>query len=169
MKKFIIALIMTSGLLACSSLEDNIRLFESEKLVGVYDVDMSPLLGELKPTDEDDRWARLGKGLASMALSNMDMTMKFYPGNKCDMEFTGDLFSWFQAPSDSNKVPTASFTYKVVQDSLLYMKGEQDENFERWGIVRKFNDDYSALQFVVFNEDDEDNKQVLFHLKRVQK
>lgn len=162
--RFFLTLALCLFLAACSTLEENIQIFESERLVGAYDVDMSPVLSKLKTTDEDDGFTRFGKGLASLALSNMECKMRFYPGNRCEMEFGGYLFNWFKAPADSNNNPVAAFTYKVVQDSILYMKGEDDVDFDKWGVVRKFNDDYSALQFLVFSEEGE--KEVLFNLKK---
>lgn len=155
--------IIALSLFACSSMEKSTQLFQSEKLVGIYDVDMSPVMEELQPKDDDDGWTKFGKGLANMALANIHMTMKFYPGNKCDMEFSGNLFDWFQAPSDSSDNPITTFAYRVEQDSILYMKGEDDTEFTKWGIVRRFNEDYSKLQFLVFQDDDQEKK-VLFNL-----
>lgn len=149
---------------ACATGSETYRLFNPDRMIGSYQVDVSPLSESLQVNAEDDGWAKLGKGLANMALSNLDMRMEFHRNQACDLYVDGPLLDWFSANKDSNEVKI-HMLYKVVQDSILYMKTEEDSSYSKWGIVRKFSDNYDHLQFLVFDEDEGDTD-LLFNLNR---
>jgi hypothetical protein len=56
------------------------------------------------------------------------------------------------------------FTYKVENDSILYMKGKDESEFKKWAIVRKFSKNYDYLQFLIIEEGED---KVYFNLSKI--
>ena len=70
-------------LFSCNSLTKNDNVFDSDKLKGKYKVDLTPFVAEaVKAEKGDDGWDELGKGLAGLALSSVEIKLSFYENNK---------------------------------------------------------------------------------------
>ena len=149
---------------SCDLKKDS-NVFDSDKLKGKYKVDLTPFVAEAMKTEkEDDGWVKMGKGLAGLALSSVDIEFSFYDDNKGVMHMDGGLIDFASAFSDEPVEKLHKFTYKVESDSLLYMKGEKETEFKKWAIVRTFSENYDYLQFLIVEEGKD---KVFFNLKKV--
>jgi hypothetical protein len=164
MRKLI--MIMAIGFFAfigCNEKSDS-SAFESEKLIGKYDVDLTPIVAEsIKSSENDDGWAKMGKGLAGMALASVDIKLSFYKGNKGVMYLKSmGIFSLVAGLDDKSEIK--EFQYKVENDSILYMKKSTDKDYKKWAIVKKYSDNYDYLRFKIVQEGEE---QVYFDLSKI--
>jgi hypothetical protein len=165
MKITYILMIATTLLSACGNLFHDPNVFQSEKLKGKYKVDLTPFVAEaVKSKKSDDEWTKMGKGLAGLALSSVDIELSFYDNNKGIMHMDGGLIDFANALSDKPVEKLHEFTYKVEQDSILYMKGKDDQDYKKWAIVRKFSENYDYLQFLIVEEGKD---KVFFNLKKI--
>lgn len=160
------AIILLSLLLfSCNSLTKNDNVFDSEKLNGKYKVDLTPFVADtVKAEQGDDEWDELGKGLAGLALSSVEIKLSFYENNKGVMEMGGGLIDFANAFSDEPVEKIQEFTYKVENDSVLYMKENGKTEYEKWAIVRKFSENYDYLQFLIIEEGED---KVYFNLSKI--
>jgi len=157
----LIALLLTS----CGKFSKDENLFDSEKLIGKYKVDITPLIKEATKTDKNgDGAEKIANGILSMVFSSMEIEMNFYENNKGIMSFEGGAVDFASAFSDKKIDKIHEFDYKVENDSILYMKSPKDKEFNKWAIVRKFSQNYDYLQFLII-EDGKDK--VFFNLKKV--
>ena len=164
MKQIIYLLSVTLIFSSCDIKKDS-SIFDSEKLKGKYKVDLTPFVAEaIKTEKEDDGWAKMGKGLAGLALSSVDIEFSFYDANKGVMHMDGGLIDFASAFSDEPVEKLHEFTYKVENDSILYMKGEKETEFKKWAIVRTFSENYDYLQFLIIEKGKD---KVFFNLKKV--
>lgn len=159
---FFISILITFSF-SCSSSNRDSNIFQSEKLKGKYKVDLSPLINEVNKSNDVD-FSKIGKGLASMALSSVDIEMSFFEKNKGIMFFDGGLIDLANAFSDKPIEKMMEFTYKVEQDSILYMKNIDDQKYRKWAIVRKFSENYDYLKFLIVEDGEE---KVFFNLKKI--
>jgi hypothetical protein len=151
-------------LIGCNE-KSNGSAFESEKLIGKYDVDLTPIVAEsIKSSENDDGWAKMGKGLAGMALASVDIKLSFYKGNKGVMAMSGGLIDLAAALSKEPVEKLQEFQYKVENDSILYMKKSTDKDYKKWAIVKKYSDNYDYLRFKIVQEGEE---QVYFDLSKI--
>lgn len=149
---------------SCVTSENKSTTFESGKLVGQYEVDITPVISELTKTNEsDDEWDKVGKGLAGMALASMDIEIVFYENNKGIMYFSGGLVDFAAAFSDEPIEKTQEFVYKVENDSILYMKEEDSSEYRKWATVQKFDENYDFVKLLIHNPEEEN---VVFNLKK---
>lgn len=113
----------------------NDNVFDSDKLKGKYKVDLTPFVAEAVSVEAgDDGWDELGKGLAGLALSSVEIKLSFYENNKGIMEMGGGLIDFANTFSDDPVEKIQEFTYKVENDSILYMKENGEAEFEKWAI-----------------------------------
>lgn len=160
--KFVVIIMLFS---ACGNLFNDSNVFQSEKLKGKYKVDLTPFVAEAVKSEEgDDGWTKMGKGLAGLALSSVEIELSFYDNNKGIMHMNGGLIDFANALSDKPVEKLHEFTYKVEQDSILYMKGKTDQEYKKWAIVRKFSENYDYLQFLIVEEGKD---KVFFNLKKI--
>ena len=146
-------LFITLILASCNILTNRDNVFDNDKLIGKYKVDLTPAITSAVNADEnDDQFDKLGKGLAGMALSSVDMKLTFYENNSGIMELDGGLINLFCLLSDGAVEKINEFTYKVENDSILYMKKKGNTEFSKWAIVRKFSENYDYLQFLIVEE-----------------
>jgi hypothetical protein len=163
--KYIKIFLLSLVLLSCSNLTKNDNVFDSNKLKGKYKVDLTPFVAEaVKAEEGDDGWDELGKGLAGLALSSVEIKLSFYQNNKGIMEMGGGLIDFANAFSDEPVEKIQEFTYKVENDSILYMKENGEAEFEKWAIVRKFSENYDYLQFLIIEEGED---KVYFNLSKI--
>jgi len=140
-------------------------VFNSDKLKGKYKVDLTPFIAEATKNDSnDDSWAELGKGIAALALSSVQIEMSFYDNQKGVIYMDGGLINFANALSENSIEKAHEFKYKVEQDSVLYIKNKEDKEFNKWAIVKKFSDSYDYVQLLIFEEDKET---YYFNLKRI--
>lgn len=157
----IIAVLFTS----CNYLSKNENVFDSDKLIGKYKVDITPFInGVTKTEGNEDETDKFAKGLATLMLSSVEIEMNFYEDNKGIMSLDGGLVNFASAFGDRDIEKVKEFEYKVENDSILYMKAKEDKEFNKWAIVRKFSKNYDYLQFLIIEEDKE---KVFFNLKKV--
>jgi len=162
--KYVIIL-LTLILFSCNSLTKNENVFDSDKLKGKYKVDLTPFVAETVKSEEgDDEWDELGKGLAGLALSSVEIKLSFYEDNKGVMEMGGGLIDFADAFSDEPVEKIQEFTYKVENDSVLYMKENGETEYEKWAIVRNFSENYDYLQFLIIEEGED---KVYFNLSKI--
>jgi len=145
-------IIITILLGACDNLSKNGNVFESEKLRGKYKVDITPLYVEyeeeiMNKEDDNSFVYTIGKGLVKLVLYTTVVEMSFYENNK-GVIYVGGAINLFIDDFKS----VGEFTYKVVDDSVLYMKYKGEDDFEKMAIVRKFSESYDYLQFLVVQE-----------------
>jgi hypothetical protein len=89
MKYLIIILFLIAS---CGNLTKNDNVFDSDKLKGKYKVDLTPFVAEaVKAEKGDDEWDELGKGLAGLALSSVEIKLSFYDDNIGVIEMGGGL------------------------------------------------------------------------------
>jgi hypothetical protein len=156
-----IVIILFSG---CNNQKDS-DVFDSDKLLGKYDVDLTPFVAEaVKAEEGDDEWSKMGKGLAGLALSSVEIELNFYENQKGIMHIDGGLIDVANAFSDEPIEKINEFTYKVENDSILYIKGKNQTEFKKWAIVRKFSPNYDYLKFLIIEEGED---KVFFNLKKV--
>ena len=159
--------IMVAAMLltACGNLLNDSNVFQSRKLKGKYKVDLTPFVAEAVKTEEgDDKWSKMSKGLAGLALSSVDIELSFYENNKGIMHMDGGLIDFANAFSDNPVEKLHEFTYKVEMDSILYMKGNHEKEYKKWAIVKKFSENYDYLQFLIIEEGKD---KVFFNLKKL--
>ena len=162
--KYII-IIISFFLFSCSSFTKNDNVFDSEKLNGKYKVDLTPLVADaVKAEEGDDEWDEMGKGLAGLALSSVEIKLSFYENNKGVIEMGGGLIDFANTFSDEPVDNIQEFTYKVENDSVLYMKENGETEYEKWAIVRKFSENYDYLQFLIIEEGED---KVYFNLSKI--
>jgi hypothetical protein len=165
MMKYSRIMVAAMLLTACGNLLNDSNVFQSGKLKGKYKVDLTPFAAEAVKTEEgDDKWSKMGKGLAGLALSSVDIELSFYDNNKGIMHMDGGLIDFANAFSVKPVEKLHEFTSKVEQDSILYMKGNDEREYKKWAIVRKFSENYDYLQFLIVEEGKD---KVFFNLKKL--
>ena len=163
--KYTTIILLSLILFSCNSLTKNDNVFDSDKLKGKYKVDLTPFVAEaVKSEKGDDGWDELGKGLAGLALSSVEIKLSFYENNKGIMEMGGGLIDFANAFSDEPVEKIHEFIYKVENDSILYMKESGKSEFKKWAIVRKFSENYDYLQFLIIEEGKD---RVYFNLSKI--
>lgn len=164
MRNYIAFTVLTFMLTACSNLKDP-NVFNSEKLIGKYKVDLSPFIAEAAKSDNaENNLDRLGKGIAGLALTSIEMELSFYENQKGVMHLDGGFIDFANALSDEPIEKIKEFSYKVENDSILYMRAVDEQDYKPWAIVRKFSENYDYLQFLII-EDGKDK--VFFNLKKI--
>lgn len=164
MNKHTVFIALIFILTACNLNKDP-NVFDSDKLIGKYKVDLTPFIAEaVKSEKGENEWEKVGKGIAGLALSSVEIEMNFYENQKGIMHFDGGLIDFANAFSDKPIEKVNEFLYKVEKDSILYMKGINDNEYKQWAIVRKFSENYDYLQFLIIEEGKD---KVFFNLKKI--
>jgi|GEM_PF-2774805 len=171
MNKYIKTIALIFVFASCNPNKDS-NVFDSNKLVGKYKVDITPFIAAAvdKTKDQDNDASKIGMGLAALALSSIKIEMDFYENQKGVMSIDGGIIDIANAFADKPVPKVNEFSYKVENDSILYIKGHDDKEFRHWAIVRKFSEKYDYLQFLMI--EDENNKvygnnKVFFNLTKV--
>ena len=133
--------------------------FDSDKLVGKYKVDISPLVSEvMEHGEKQSGFDALASSLAGLALSSIDMTMSFYKNNKGLIVVDGKMIDVTNAFSDEKIDKINEFTYKVENDSILYFKNKNQSEYRKWCVIRSYSENYDYLEFIVFKNDEKSMK-----------
>lgn len=150
------------------SCNTNTPSFNSDKLRGKYEVEIIPNTKTAKEAVTDNEIGMIGLGIASMALSGIDLEISFYENSKGVFHINGGLVNFLNVFLDKD-IKTKEFEYKIENDSILYLKGEVNESndFQQWAIIRKYSDTYDYIQLIVMEQDKES---VIYNLnKKVEK
>lgn len=168
MKRFKIPFIALAAALmftACGESSSS-DAFDSDNLKGKYSVDLIPYLKDKTKGEEDDGLGTsIAKGITAMAMSSIKMELSFYENNKGVMFVDGGLINLLSASSGDMK-KTVEFVYKVENDSILYIKKDGEEGFNRWATIQKYSDSYDYLKLLVVEEGQDD---MIFNLNRISK
>jgi hypothetical protein len=153
--------VVTLLLWGCSSSSQRNTVFNSQKLIGKYEVDITPIIYETTKAEENDNELdALGKGIARLAASTLHMGMTFYENKKGRFDFEGGLFNILLNPDSKSR----QFDYKVVNDTLLWIKLKDETNYEEWGIIKSFSENYDVLEFIELEDGIKKNK---YYLRKV--
>lgn len=151
-------------LISCNPTADS-SVFESDKLKGKYKVDLTPFIAEsIKSEGDENEWEKLGKGIAAMALSSIEIELNFYDNNKGIMHLDGGLVDFAAALSNEPIEKIHNFTYKVENDSVLYMKDNEGDAYRKWAIIQKYSENYDYLKLLIIEEGKD---KVYFNLSKV--
>lgn len=91
-------------------------------------------------------------GLASMAMSTVNVEFNFYENNKGVMYIDGGVIDLMNAFSDDKTEKVREFVYKVEEDSVLYMKKVTDSEFHKWAIIKKYSESYDYLKLLMLKD-----------------
>jgi hypothetical protein len=164
MNKKVLAVAFTIILIACNLNKDP-NVFDSDKLIGKYKVDLTPFIAEVaKSKKGEHKWENVGIGLAGFALSSVEIEINFYENQKGIIHFDGGLIDFANAFSDDPIEKINEFSYKVEKDSILYIKWANKKEYMQWAIIRKFSENYDYLQFLRIEEGKD---MVFFNLKKL--
>lgn len=144
-------------MIACTSKKQS---FSENDIQGKYDIDFSTYLSELNMESEEDS---LGIAFAAILLSQMEMTMQF-DGDKLIIDGASIVKNLVNVFGDTDVQMPMSVAYEIRNDSVLYIKYEEND-FEKYGILRKIDDSYDNLQLVV----EEDGEKTFLTLRRQEK
>lgn len=156
MKKIIAILCAGMMLMACTT---NQQTFSTQNLQGKYEIDFSSLLSELNTDNEEDAMAA---AIAAMFLAQMEMTMQF-DGDKLIIDASPAVRNLVSVFGDKDAQMPFTVAYEIREDSVLYTKAEGEE-FTKTGVLRKMDDSFDSLQWVV---EDEGEQAVLTLRKQV--
>ena len=157
-------IIMFFFILGCNLGKDS-NTFDSDKLKGRYNVDITPAISETVNADKsEDGFYKMGQIIAVSALTSIKIQISFYDKNTGIMNMDGvlvDLASLLNEPPQKVK----PFTYKVENDSIIYMKFENESDFHKWAIVKKYNSSYDYLKLLILDE--EGRNYVYYNLTKI--
>ena len=158
MKKFftLFALAAMVILTACGGGKNTIN---KDSLQGRYEIDFTSFVKEVLTDASADE---LPADFAASFISKMEITAQFesetvvVDASRIAAQYIlNDLRAGFTFPM--------SLKYKIENDSVLYVKGKEDQEFEKFGVLSKVGDGYDYLKLaVVFS-----GKNVEFGLKKV--
>ena len=155
MKRYLV--IFFAGLIMFACATSNKQIIRTKDLKGRYDVDVSSFLAALDDDDED----KFVAALASLFLSNIDMTLQFEE-TKLIFDVSGALVNFANTlAKDGIEMPVV-MDYKIVNDSVLYTKPESGD-FKEIGVLRKVGNTYDYLQLVTAKDSD---SPIVIKLKR---
>ncbi|MFT4898833.1 MAG: hypothetical protein ACI9U0_000620 [Flavobacteriales bacterium] len=149
-KLFFYSLVIFS--ISCNQSNDA-NVFESENIRGKYSADFSSIINEITASDKkDDKVVNVVKGIASLAMSSVKVEFNFYENNKGVMHLGGGVIDFMNAFSDAKADNVKEFVYKVENDSVLFMKGEEETEFHKWAIVKKYSESYDYLKLLILKD-----------------
>ncbi|TXC82086.1 hypothetical protein [Luteibaculum oceani] len=139
---------------------------EPAQLVGSYNVDFSPIVDHVtEELNENENIAKIGEGLAGLFLDAVKLKIHFYPENKGKMEFEGGVFQFAVSISDEPLDSEQSFEYKLESDSILWLKEQKNDEFEKWAVLREPTKNYDTLKLMMINEGEENIFLNLYRIK----
>ncbi len=151
-------LVVCLSFLVTVSCKTDSNTFDTDKLKGKYKVDLMPTFDEIAKEDEiEGFWGKMAVGLTKLATaSGADIEMTFYDNNKGLLKFDGFLINLLNATSDKSNNKITEFSYKVEQDSILYMKKQGEPDYKKWAIIHTYSEHYDYLKFIVVGESKKD-------------
>jgi hypothetical protein len=165
MKKLLFALTSLILLVACVNPTKQHTKISSKKIIGTYNVDISPMFKHLKSDSNESGLAQLGKGFALLMLNSIDIAIKFDEDNKGFIQIAGGDIDLDGMVNGTKLTDDNAFNYSIKNDSLLMIKSLDDKEYENWAIIKKVHGNYSSLQ-LQFVSDDLNN--VTLNLDKIQ-
>ena len=144
MKRLICLLAAVTMMTACAKKNDTkSESANPSELQGKYELDLTSLINDEMSDDNG-----MAKAVANFLLSKMHLTMEFN-GDKITLDASGNLKKLLSFADEEDLSDTE---YKLVDDSLLYTRNQEDE-WREAGVLRRIegSDD---LQWVVEKEED---------------
>lgn len=153
MKKFLLISLSVALIIACVNPTKQHSKVDSNKLRGIYQVDISPMFKQLKSDSSDNGLAQLGKGFALLMLNSIDIAIKFDADHLGYIQVEGGDIELEGMVNGTELTDDNAFNYSIKNDSLLMIKSLNDKEYENWAIIKKIHGDYSSLQLQFVNED----------------
>jgi hypothetical protein len=152
-------------LISCNNISKKESVFDSEKLIGKYKLDITPLVNEVsKSIDEKEEIDNLAKGFATLMFSSIEVELNFYKENNGVMTIDGAMIDFASAFTDEKFDKVQKFQYKVENDSVLLVKMDKMSDYKRCAILRKYSMNYDFLQFITL---DNDEHKLSFNLTKI--
>ena len=140
-------IIIAASLFSCNNLRKDKNAIDSDKIIGKYEVDLSPLAANF--TEEDNPLVRL-------ALSSFRVHVSFYDNNKGVLELNGKAIDLASIIIKEPIEKLHEFNYKIEDDSVFYLKFKEHEEYKKRAIIRKLGDNYDYLQFMAIVDGKDD-------------
>lgn len=139
-------------LISCNQTSES-NVFNSDNLRGKYKVDLTPLIAETSQSEKaDNKWEKMGRGLAAMAISSVKIEVNFYDNDRGVIHMDGGLIDFASALSDDPLEKTREFRYKVESDSVLFTKDKEGGVYEKWAIIKKYSESYDYIKLLIFKD-----------------
>lgn len=152
--KNLIAFSLIIGLLgACTSVQKKSANIDSNKLIGLYEVDISPLFKNLKDGQNDSNGVEsfIG-GLALLALNTVDVNIEFINDHEAKLFVEGDVIE-LDAMINGETIRENKIDYRIKNDSILMVKNFENNEYEYWATIKTDNGNYSKLKLLINNKD----------------
>lgn len=153
MKKYLFAITSLALLIACVNPTKQYQKVDSKKLLGTYAADVSPMFKYLKSDSSENGLAQLGKGFALLLINSIDIEIKFESDNKGFILIEGGDIELDGMVNGTELTDDNAFNYTIKNDSLLMIKGLDDDRYKKWAVIKKVHGDYTSLQLQFINED----------------
>ena len=146
MKKHKLILVFCSSIfLGCNGgglkNENGVR-FETEKLIGTYMMDVSPLIeSEFEQKAENTDSKNALNVLSKLAIkSSLFVELNFYKNNNGVMKLNTGWLGTLVGSKNEN----IGFTYELKNDSILCINGKENTNLT----IKSFTDSFDCIEFV---------------------
>ena len=149
MKK-LLSIFVVCALLAMSC-TNNKHTINSDNLQGRYEIDFSAALSQFTDDKEDD----FAKAFAAMLLAQLELTMQF-DGDRLIIDGSDAVSGLINAFAEEGEGMPFALDYKIVNDSVLCTRENENTQFQEVGVLRKMGESFDYLQFVTSNDDGEE-------------
>ncbi len=166
MKLFIRITLLLFLISACEQKEKN--QFNTNKLRGSYSVDLTPTVNQLSDDlDNDNEFLIMAKSIANIAINAIKLRVNFHDKEQAEIEIDPKMKRLVESLIDEPVDSLNQFWYKVDQDSILYLKKEATGDYQEWGVINEYSNDYKTLKIRLsgkaLNKED-----IFLNLKRVE-
>ena len=140
-------IIIAASILSCNNFKRDKNAIDSDKIIGKYEVDLSPLAANF--TEEDNPLVRL-------ALSSFRVHVSFYDNDKGVLELNGKAIDLASIIIKEPIEKVHEFNYKIEDDSVFHLKFKEHEEYKKRAIIRNLGDNYDYLQFMAIVDGKDD-------------
>ena len=140
-------IIIAASILSCNNFKRDKNAIDSDKIIGKYEVDLSPLAANFIKDDSP---------LVRLALSSFAVNVSFYDNDKGVLELKGKAVDLASIFIDKPIEKLHEFNYKIEDDSVFYLKFKEHEGYKKRAVVRKLGDNYDYLQFMAIVDGKDD-------------
>ncbi len=157
MRKLCGLFILLVTIYACNKIES--KKFDQDKLIGRYKVDVTTAIDQFKIDDEKEHtWLDAVKKITSAAISSLNLKVNFEENSKGTVEVNENMLRLAQKLTDEPLEHLNEFWYKVEQDSIIFLKKEEQDEFKKWGILKNISNNYDSIKMYVLNNNKKDEK-----------
>jgi len=137
--------------------------FSQQKFKGTYKIELKELFSSVEGLNSFDRFLA---GIAKFAMSDLQVQMTFGDNKKGSFKIEGAAIDMLSVISE-DLVKAKEFEYYFKSDSILMIKLDTESNaFQKFGVVRAYEKDYSAVTFYM-SDNSEGSKSTLLTMKRM--